>query len=141
MVVIEGPRFSTRAESNIYRSWGGSVITMTPVPEVILAKEAGLCYASIALVTDYDCWRDSGKKVCVQEVVMTFKANVEKVKTLIISSIAQVASKEWDETIKDLQVRFFSLNNLFIPKILYFGLVFTFVPMIIFQFRKMANPI
>ena len=57
VVSIEGPRFSSKAESVLYRSWGCDVINMTTVPEVVLAKEIGLCYASIALPTDYDCWK------------------------------------------------------------------------------------
>ena len=61
MVTIEGPRFSSRAESMMFHSWGGDLINMTSVPEVVLAKEAALCYASIAMVTDYDCWRDSSE--------------------------------------------------------------------------------
>ena len=58
MVVIEGPRFSSKAESRMFKMWGGDIIGMTAVPEVVLANEAGLCYASISMVTDYDCWRD-----------------------------------------------------------------------------------
>ena len=58
VVTIEGPRFSSKAESMMFRSWGCDVVNMTAVPEVCLAKEAGLCYASIALPTDYDCWKD-----------------------------------------------------------------------------------
>ena len=61
MVTVEGPRFSTRAESMMFRQWGGDLINMTTVPEVVLAKEAGLSYASIAMVTDYDCWRVSSE--------------------------------------------------------------------------------
>ena len=57
MVTIEGPRFSSRAESELFRSWHCDVINMTTVPEVVLAREAGICYASIAMTTDYDCWR------------------------------------------------------------------------------------
>lgn len=56
-VTIEGPRFSSKAESNMFRSWGGDVVNMTTVPEVCLAKELGICYGSIALPTDYDCWK------------------------------------------------------------------------------------
>ena len=63
MVTIEGPRFSSRSESKMFRMWGGDVINMTTVPEVVLAKEAGLCYAAIALATDYDCWRDGEEAV------------------------------------------------------------------------------
>lgn len=63
MVTIEGPRFSSRAESLMFRQWGADVINMTTVPEVVLAKEAGLCYASIAMATDYDCWKEHEEAV------------------------------------------------------------------------------
>ncbi|KAG7278570.1 hypothetical protein CRUP_033438 [Coryphaenoides rupestris] len=63
MLTIEGPRFSSRAESLMFRQWGADVINMTTVPEVVLAKEAGLCYASIALATDYDCWKEHAEAV------------------------------------------------------------------------------
>ena len=62
-ITIEGPRFSSRAESVLFQSWGADVINMTSVPEVCLAKEACMCYASIALPTDYDCWKDTGEAV------------------------------------------------------------------------------
>ena len=61
VVTVEGPRFSTQAESKMFQRWGGDVINMTTVPEVVLAKEAGLIYASIAMVTDFDCWKSSGE--------------------------------------------------------------------------------
>lgn len=63
MITIEGPRFSSKAESVMFQSWGADLINMTTVPEVCLAKEAGLCYASIGLPTDYDCWKDTGEPV------------------------------------------------------------------------------
>lgn len=63
MITIEGPRFSSRAESLMFRSWGADVINMTTVPEVILAKEAGMSYASIAMATDYDCWKEHEEAV------------------------------------------------------------------------------
>lgn len=63
MMTIEGPRFSSRAESLMFRQWGADVINMTTVPEVVLAKEAGLCYASIAMATDYDCWKEHEEAV------------------------------------------------------------------------------
>ena len=63
MITIEGPRFSSRAESFMFRTWGADVINMTTVPEVVLAKEAGLCYASIAMATDYDCWKEHEEAV------------------------------------------------------------------------------
>lgn len=68
-VCIEGPQFSTRAESNVYRSWGASVIGMTAMPEARLAREAGLCYACLAMVTDYDVWHTSEEPVSVEAVV------------------------------------------------------------------------
>lgn len=63
VITIEGPRFSSRAESCMFRSWGADVINMTTVPEVILAKEAGMSYASIAMATDYDCWKEHEEAV------------------------------------------------------------------------------
>uniref|UniRef100_G1NA62 Nucleoside phosphorylase domain-containing protein n=1 Tax=Meleagris gallopavo TaxID=9103 RepID=G1NA62_MELGA len=67
MITIEGPRFNSRAESLMFRSWGADVINMTTVPEVILAKEAGMSYASIAMATDYDCWKEHEERVLKQE--------------------------------------------------------------------------
>lgn len=63
VITIEGPRFASRAESMLHQSWGADVVNMTSIPEVCLAKEAGLCYASIGLPTDYDCWKDTGEPV------------------------------------------------------------------------------
>lgn len=73
---IEGPQFSTRAESNLYRSWGASVIGMTAMPEARLAREAGLCYATLAMVTDYDVWHDSEEDVTVGMVQRVLAENV-----------------------------------------------------------------
>ncbi|KAL0279370.1 UNVERIFIED_CONTAM: hypothetical protein PYX00_000947 [Menopon gallinae] len=105
-ITIEGPRFSSRAESKLFKSWGGDVINMTTVPEVVLAKEAGLCYAAIALVTDYDSWRDVGSFVSVSDVLESFRKNVKKVTELIISSVIEIGNLDWDETIDSLQVGF-----------------------------------
>jgi 5'-methylthioadenosine phosphorylase len=80
-VCVEGPRFSTRAESALYKSWGAHVIGMTLVPEVSLAREQGICYLTVAMVTDYDVWAD--KPVTAQEVVETLGHNVEKVQRLL----------------------------------------------------------
>ena len=74
-VCIEGPQFSTRAESNLYRSWGASVIGMTAMPEARLAREAELCYAILAMVTDYDVWHESESDVTVDVVVSHLRAN------------------------------------------------------------------
>ncbi|MCW4005131.1 MAG: S-methyl-5'-thioadenosine phosphorylase [Candidatus Bathyarchaeota archaeon] len=97
-VCIEGPRFSTKAESNLFRSWGADIIGMTLVPECVLAREAEICYASIAMVTDYDCWKDHA--VCTGDIISTMKANIEKVKKLLAESVAQL-SKERDCICKD----------------------------------------
>jgi 5'-methylthioadenosine phosphorylase len=75
-LVINGPQFSTRAESRIFRSWGVDVIGMTNLPEARLAREAGLCYATIALATDYDCWHESEEDVSVAAVLAVMKRNV-----------------------------------------------------------------
>ncbi|MDD5087040.1 MAG: S-methyl-5'-thioadenosine phosphorylase, partial [Candidatus Nanoarchaeia archaeon] len=87
-VVIEGPRFSTKAESNMFRQWNADIIGMTMTPEVVLAREAEICYATIAMVTDYDVWRDS--HVSGEEVAKTMKNNVEKVKTLLKEVIMNI---------------------------------------------------
>src|SRR6188472_553694 len=75
-VCIEGPQFSTRAESHVYRSWGVSVIGMTSMPEAKLAREAELPFATLALATDYDCWHSTHDDVTVEQVVATMKKNV-----------------------------------------------------------------
>ena len=87
-VCIEGPRFSTKAESTLFRSWDADIIGMTLVPECVLAREAEVCYASISTVTDYDVWKDH--PVCADEVVATMKASVEKVKRIIFEAAARL---------------------------------------------------
>jgi 5'-methylthioadenosine phosphorylase len=79
-VCIEGPQFSTRAESLLYRSWGVSVIGMTSMPEAKLAREAELPFATLALATDYDCWHATHDDVTVEAVVATMKKNVASAK-------------------------------------------------------------
>ncbi|KAL9951940.1 hypothetical protein ACROYT_G044696 [Oculina patagonica] len=102
-VVVEGPRFSSKAESKMFQMWGGDIINMTAVPEVVLANEAGLCYAAIAMVTDYDCWRDDHEPVSVESVMAIFKSNVAHVKTLLLAAIPQIATKEWEDITKERQ--------------------------------------
>jgi len=82
-LVMEGPQFSTRAESNLYRSWGCDVIGMTNMPEAKLAREAELCYATVAMVTDYDCWHDEHAHVDVASVIAVMKGNTEKAQRLV----------------------------------------------------------
>jgi 5'-methylthioadenosine phosphorylase len=82
-LAMEGPQFSTRAESNLYRSWGCDVIGMTNMPEAKLAREAELCYATVAMVTDYDCWHEEHAHVDVEAVVKVLKGNAEKAQRLV----------------------------------------------------------
>ena len=90
-VCIEGPRFSTKAESKLFRSWDADIIGMTLVPECVLAREAEVCYASISTVTDYDVWKDHA--VSAGEVASTMKNNVEKVKRIILEACARLPKK------------------------------------------------
>jgi 5'-methylthioadenosine phosphorylase len=91
-VCIEGPQFSTRAESLLYRSWGVDVIGMTNATEAKLAREACLPFATLALATDYDCWHDAHESVTVDQVVATMKANVQKAR----AAIAEVSRRLFD---------------------------------------------
>lgn len=92
-LVMEGPQFSTRAESELYRSWGCSVIGMTNMPEASLAREAEICYATVAMVTDYDCWHTEHDNVTVDSVVKTMQANSANAKALIKAVIPALGGK------------------------------------------------
>jgi 5'-methylthioadenosine phosphorylase len=85
---IEGPQFSTRAESLLYRSWGAAVIGMTAMPEARLAREAELCYATVAMVTDYDVWHESEADVSVEVVLSNLEAN-SRAASRILSTLAE----------------------------------------------------
>jgi 5'-methylthioadenosine phosphorylase len=85
-LVMEGPRFSTRAESELYRSWGCDVIGMTNMPEACLAREAEICYASVSMVTDYDCWHDAHAHVEVADIVRVLTANAERGRRLVAAA-------------------------------------------------------
>ena len=87
LITIEGPRFSTRAESKMFRIWGADIINMSIAPEVILANELGLPYAAIALSTDYDCWKEDEIPVSWEDVISVFNRNVNNVLRLIIEVI------------------------------------------------------
>jgi len=88
-VCIEGPQFSSKAESNIYRSFGASVIGMTNVPEAYLAKEAGMAYATVAMVTDYDCWKE--EHCTVQEIMDVMKSNYVSAQSFIHELVADLS--------------------------------------------------
>jgi 5'-methylthioadenosine phosphorylase len=87
-VCMEGPQFSTRAESNLYRSWGADVIGMTNLQEAKLAREAEICYATVAMVTDYDCWREGHDDVTVDQIVAVMHQNAENASKVVRAAVA-----------------------------------------------------
>ena len=87
---MEGPAFSTRAESRLYRSWGMDVIGMTPVQEAKLAREAEICYATMALVTDYDCWHQDEEDVSVEALLEVLRANADLAKRVLRDAVASM---------------------------------------------------
>lgn len=99
-VCIEGPQFSSLAESNFYRSLGADIIGMTNMPEAKLAREAEICYSTLALSTDYDCWHKSHGSVTVEEVVTTMKKNVNNAR-LVISEVLKDMPDEKDDYIRN----------------------------------------
>ena len=92
-VCIEGPNFSTRAESNVFRSWGVDVIGMTNLPEARLAREAEICYGTVALATDYDCWYEGHEDVSVEAVLAVIKQNVAMARNIIKEVVGQLAGE------------------------------------------------
>jgi len=90
VITIEGPRFSTRAESHMFRQWGADIINMSTCPEVMLANELKIQYQTIAMSTDYDCWKADAEPVTFEMVLATMKNNAEKVKKLIIHVIDKI---------------------------------------------------
>ncbi|MFH1980454.1 MAG: S-methyl-5'-thioadenosine phosphorylase [Pseudomonadota bacterium] len=93
MVTIEGPRFSTRAESIMFRSWGGDVINMSVATEAALANEAGIPYAVVAMSTDYDSWNVDEEPVTWDEILAVFNENASKVKSLLVKAIPAIATQ------------------------------------------------
>lgn len=109
-ITMEGPQFSTRAESLMYREWGADVIGMTNMPEAKLAREAELCYASVAMVTDFDCWHEGHGNVDVASVIATMTANADKgrgtVRALVkaLSAMDRTPSPQGIETNLDVAI-------------------------------------
>ena len=95
-VCMEGPQFSTRAESSLYRSWGVDVIGMTNLQEAKLAREAEICYVTMALVTDYDCWHQSAADVSIEQILGYLKANAAMAQQIIRATIPRVAARTRD---------------------------------------------
>lgn len=94
LVCMEGPAFSTRAESNLYRSWGADIINMSVLPEAKLAREAEICYAMICMSTDYDCWKEDEEDVTVEMVIGNVQANSNNAKNLIKNLIPKIKTEE-----------------------------------------------
>src|SRR6056297_1015102 len=90
VVTIEGPRFSTMAESNMFRLWGADVINMSTAPEAMLANEAGIPYAAVAMATDYDCWKQDEAPVSWKEIIEIFNQNVHNVVDLILATLKKL---------------------------------------------------
>ena len=95
IITIEGPRFSTRAESRMFRLWGADIINMSTAPEACLAVEAGIPYAAIAMSTDYDCWNDSEEPVTGAEVLAVFKSNIRQMITLLQNAVV-LLKQDWN---------------------------------------------
>jgi len=93
-LVMEGPQFSSRAESELYRSWGCDVIGMTNMPEAKLAREAEMCYATVAMVTDYDCWHPHHDDVTVETVIKVLLANAERARSLVRETIPLLSGRQ-----------------------------------------------
>jgi len=92
-ITVEGPRFSSKGESNIFRSWGISIIGMTTSPEAYLAREAEMCYAVMAHVTDYDVWHETEEPVSVEMVIKTSQKNLATAQQAITAAIPQIAKR------------------------------------------------
>ena len=100
---MEGPQFSTRAESELYRTWGVSVIGMTNLQEAKLAREAEICYVTLALVTDYDCWRDGGD-VDVEEILSHLRRNADHAAAILARTVARIRGERdcsWGTALQD----------------------------------------
>jgi 5'-methylthioadenosine phosphorylase len=90
---MEGPQFSTKAESNLYRSWGMDVIGMTNLQEAKLAREAELCYATVAMVTDYDCWHPEHDSVTVDQIIAVLLKNAENAAEVVREAVAAMPAQ------------------------------------------------
>jgi len=105
-VVMEGPAFSTRAESRLYRSWGADIIGMTAIPEAKLAREAEICYAMIAGVTDYDSWQEKSERLVVGDILATLRSNIDAIREIIRLAVAEVKEERDCECATALSVAF-----------------------------------
>tara|TARA_B100000989_G_scaffold283932_1_gene250267 strand:+ start:204 stop:1055 length:852 start_codon:yes stop_codon:yes gene_type:complete len=100
-ICIEGPQFSTLAESELYRSWGCDIIGMTNMPEAKLAREAGICYSSLAMVTDFDCWHPDHEKVTIEQIISTLNENSSKA-LKVVEEVSKCKNLNCSQEIKNL---------------------------------------
>ena len=114
LVTMEGPPFSTRAESHLYRSWGADLIGMTALPEAKLAREAEICLAIVAMVTDYDCWRETEESVSVEMILKVMNENTRTIQQLI-PSIAEALSSRGDCSCRSAAAGVFVTDPALIP--------------------------
>ena len=91
VITIEGPRFSTKAESHMFRAWGADIINMSIAPEAMLANEADIPYAAVAMSTDYDCWKEDEAAVSWEEILAVFNQNADSVKKLLLNAIPKIS--------------------------------------------------
>lgn len=102
VITIEGPRFSSKAESRMFRLWGADIVNMSIAPECILANEIGVPYAAVAMSTDYDSFRDDDEPVSWDAILKVFKQNVDKVKQLLIAAIPKIAREATSSAVPEL---------------------------------------
>jgi len=115
-VVMEGPAFSTRAESRLYRSWGADIIGMTALPEAKLAREAELCYASVACVTDYDSWHEERETVTADIILRTLRKNAETSKRIIRLVVSRISDERACECSEALRTAIVTAPELIPPE-------------------------
>jgi 5'-methylthioadenosine phosphorylase len=111
-IAMEGPAFSTRAESRLYRSWGADVIGMTQLPEAKLAREAEICYASVAGVTDYDSWHEQSEPLLIEVLINTLRQNIDNIKKIIKLAINRIPEKRDCECATALATAIVTPSNL-----------------------------
>jgi 5'-methylthioadenosine phosphorylase len=115
-VVMEGPAFSTRAESRLYRSWGADIIGMTALPEAKLAREAEICYAIIAGVTDYDSWQEQSEPFTVDVILNILRQNIDTIKRIIKLAVARIPEKRDCECATALKAAFVTAPRFMPPQ-------------------------
>ncbi len=116
LVVMEGPAFSTRAESRLYRSWGADIIGMTALPEAKLAREAEICYAIIGCVTDYDSWWERAKPITVDVILNILHQNIETTKSVITLAVSRIPEKRECPCASSLKTAFVTAPELIPPE-------------------------